>query len=113
MVDVLLCPVGPSVAPQLNTSKYWGYTAQWNLLDYPALVFPVSKVDIAKDVAEAGFEAMGAKDEANRKLYERPEVFKGAPVSLQLVGRRYEDEKVVEAMEFVKEAVGLPFVEFV
>jgi amidase len=42
MVDVILCPVGPGPAPPLNCARYWGYTAQWNVLDYPALVFPVS-----------------------------------------------------------------------
>jgi amidase len=39
--DVLLCPVGPGAAPPLNGARYWGYTSQWNLLDYPAVVFPV------------------------------------------------------------------------
>ena len=39
-IDVLLCPVGPGPAPRHDTAKYWGYTAQWNLLDYPAAVFP-------------------------------------------------------------------------
>jgi amidase len=51
MVDVILCPVGPGVAPEHNTAKYWGYTSQWNLLDYPAAVFPVSKVDCGLDSA--------------------------------------------------------------
>jgi amidase len=41
-VDVILCPVGPGAAPPLNCARYWSYTSQWNLLDYPALVFPVS-----------------------------------------------------------------------
>jgi amidase len=40
-VDVILCPTGPGAAPPLNCARYWGYTSQWNLLDYPALVFPV------------------------------------------------------------------------
>lgn len=51
-VDVILCPVGPGVAPQHNMANYWGYTSQWNLLDYPALVFPVGKVDATVDKAE-------------------------------------------------------------
>ncbi|RYP37052.1 hypothetical protein DL767_003115 [Monosporascus sp. MG133] len=42
MVDVMLCPGGPGVAPKLDTAKYWGYTSQWNLLDYPAIVFPIN-----------------------------------------------------------------------
>ena len=68
MVDVILCPVGPGVAPRHNTSKYWSYTSQWNLLDYPAVVFPVSKVDKEKDKADKLFDAMTDIDEENHKL---------------------------------------------
>ncbi|KAL9120013.1 MAG: hypothetical protein Q9187_003430 [Circinaria calcarea] len=93
LVDVILCPVGPGVAPLLNTAKYWGYTSQWNLLDYPALVFPVSKVDPKIDVADEEYKPMNPKDDFNHQLYV-PESFRGAPISLQLVGRRYEDEKI-------------------
>ena len=45
MMDAILCPVGPGVAPKHNTAKYWGYSSQWNLLDYPAACFPVTRVD--------------------------------------------------------------------
>lgn len=68
MVDVILCPVGPGVAPAHNTAKYWGYTSQWNLLDYPAVVFPVSKVDKMADVVDDSFTPMTDVDEENRKL---------------------------------------------
>ena len=95
MVDVILCPVGPGAAPPLDCARYWGYTAQWNLLDYPALVFPVTKVDPTKDVIDEEHVPMNEKDEYNLQLWNsQPEIYKGAPVSLQLVGRRYEDEKV-------------------
>ncbi|KAL9077583.1 MAG: hypothetical protein Q9157_003307 [Trypethelium eluteriae] len=92
-VDVILCPAGPGPAPPLNCSRYWGYTSQWNLLDYPALVFPVGQVDPGVDVQEKNFVALNDKDQYNHDLYE-PEKFRDAPISLQLVGRRYEDEKV-------------------
>ena len=95
MVDVILCPVGPGPAPPLDCARYWSYTAQWNLLDYPALVFPVTKVDLTKDVVDQDYRPMNGKDEYNHQLWESGfEKYKGAPVSLQLVGRRYEDEKV-------------------
>lgn len=114
MVDVILCPVGPGAAPPLDCARYWGYTAQWNILDYPALVFPVTKVDHNVDKVDEGYEPMNAKDEYNHQLWlSGPEKFKGAPISLQLVGRRYEDEKVVEALDFIKEQIGLPFAQFV
>jgi len=111
-VDVILCPVGPGAAPPLDHARYWGYTSQWNLLDYPALVFPVSKVDPEIDVVEEGYEPMNEQDGFNYKLYE-PEKYRDAPVSLQLVGRRYDDEKVIEALEFIQEKTDLPFAQYV
>jgi len=36
----------------------------------------------------------------------------GLPVSLQLVGRRFEDEKVIAVLQYLEEQIGLPFVEF-
>jgi len=111
---VILCPVGPGAAPPLDCAKYWGYTAQWNILDYPAIVFPVTKVDLEADRVDESYEPMNAKDEYNHKLWQSgPERYKGAPISLQLVGRRYEDEKVVEALELIKKSIGLPFAQFV
>ncbi|KAI9815959.1 MAG: hypothetical protein M1827_001951 [Pycnora praestabilis] len=108
VVDVILCPVGPGPAPILETSKWWGYTSQWNVLDYPAAIFPVSKVDVEKDVKGEGYEPMNERDKDNYDLYD-PETYRDAPVSLQLVGRRYDDEKVIEALDFIKSEIGLPF----
>jgi len=68
MVDIILCPVGPGVAPKHNTAKYWSYTSQWNLLDYPAVAFPVSKVDKEKDNVNEEFSAMTDVDEENHNL---------------------------------------------
>ena len=64
-VDVILAPVGPGVAPLIDHARYWGYTSQWNLLDYPALVFPVSKVDPKLDVAEEGYKPTNDQDAWN------------------------------------------------
>ncbi|MCJ1389035.1 hypothetical protein MMC18_001889 [Xylographa bjoerkii] len=111
MVDVILCPVGPGPAPLLNTSKYWGYTSQWNLLDYPALVFPVTKMNVRKDVQERDYTPMNEDDKYYYDLYDEPERFRDAPISLQLVGRNFEDEKVIEAFEFISEKIGLPFMD--
>ncbi|KAL8662870.1 MAG: hypothetical protein Q9168_008190 [Polycauliona sp. 1 TL-2023] len=108
MVDVILAPAGPGAAPPMNHAKYWNYTSQWNLLDYPALVFPVSKVDPEIDQVEEGCEPMNEQDAFNYSLYE-PEKYRDAPISLQLIGRRYEDEKVIEAFEYIKTQIGLPF----
>jgi amidase len=117
MVDVILCPATPSAAPKIDTARYWGYTAQWNLLDYPAVVFPVSKVEDADagSGSSSPYTPSNPKDEYNWGLWEKygSEGYKDAPVSLQLVGRRYEDEKVLKALEVIKEETGLPFVSYV
>ncbi|KAB8337251.1 hypothetical protein FH972_021553 [Carpinus fangiana] len=102
-VDVILCPVGPGAAPPLDCARYWGYTSQWNLLDYPALVFPVGKVDQQRDAKDGSYQPRNEQDLYNHELYD-PKVYENAPISLQLVGRRFEDEKVVgvcRAMEAV------------
>lgn len=90
MVDVILSPVGPGSAPKLDTSKWWGYTSQWNLLDYPALVFPVDKVDLEKDSTGETYTPRNEKDKYNWDLWEQhgAEGYKDAPISLQLIGRR-------------------------
>lgn len=90
MVDVILSPVGPGSAPKLDTSKWWGYTSQWNLLDYPALVFPVDVVDVEKDSTKEKYNPRNEQDKHNWDLWEQygAEGYKDAPVSLQLIGRR-------------------------
>jgi len=114
MVDVILSPVGPGAAPKIDTAKWWGYTSQWNLLDYPALVFPVDRVDVVKDGEKVEYESRNEKDAFNWGLWEGhgAEGWEGAPVCLQLVGRRYEDEKVIQALEILKKEAGFPFVEY-
>lgn len=68
MVDIILCPVGPGVAPEHGTAKYWCYTSQWNLLNYPAVVFPVSKVDASVDVPDKKYKPKKGVDKDNWDL---------------------------------------------
>lgn len=110
-IDALLCPVGPGVAPRHNTARYWNYTSQWNLLDYPGLVFPVATVDKELDFWCDDDEILGELDQDNRELWD-PQEFHGAPVGLQLVGRRFDDEKIVGITEHIIDKVGLPFETF-
>ncbi|KAK7515221.1 amidase family protein [Phyllosticta citriasiana] len=104
-VDVILCPATPGAAPPHECSRYWPYTAQWNLLDYPGVVFPVTFVDPAKDKRDEHYVPMNEKDKFNHELYS-PEKYVGAPVSLQVIGRRNHDEKVMAALEAIERAMG-------
>ncbi|KAL8863847.1 MAG: hypothetical protein Q9174_007530, partial [Haloplaca sp. 1 TL-2023] len=97
VMDVLICPAAPGVATRHNSAKYWGYTAQWNLLDYPAVVFPVTKVDKRVDVygsERKKLKPLSDLDAENHKLYDA-EMFDGMPVGVQMVARRFEDEKLL------------------
>lgn len=104
-VDVILCPPAFGAATPHQQSRYWGYGAIWNLLDYPAVVFPVTTVDPFKDQKDETYVPKNADDQFVYDLYD-PEVYKDAPVSLQIVGRRHLDEKVLAALAEIERALG-------
>ncbi|KAK8123297.1 hypothetical protein PG999_003215 [Apiospora kogelbergensis] len=104
-VDVILCPPSFGAAIPHGQSRYWGYTSHWNLLDYPAAVFPVTKVDPSLDAKDTAYVPRNSQDKFVHDMYS-PERFINAPVSLQVVGRRQEDEKVLAALAEIERAMG-------
>jgi Asp-tRNA(Asn)/Glu-tRNA(Gln) amidotransferase A subunit family amidase len=85
-------------------SRYWGYSSIWNLLDYPAAVFPVTKVDPHIDKVTK-YQPINEEDRFVHDLYD-PVAHAGAPISLQIVGRRHRDEKVLAALKAIEHAMG-------
>lgn len=122
-LDCLLCPVMGSVAPRPGKIKYWGYTSVFNLVDYPGVVFPsgfVANSELDKQFeassppSASGFEYeerrvgqwMSEFDQDNTEEYEQHRaVFDGAPVGLQLIGRRYQDEELIKYAELLQHIV--------
>lgn len=104
-VDVILCPPSFGAAAPHEQSRYWGYTSNWNLVDYPGVVFPVTTVDPVKDPKDASYIPKNKDDQFVYDLYS-PERYKDAPISLQIVGRRNYDEKVLAALVEVEKAMG-------
>ncbi|KZP01704.1 amidase signature enzyme [Calocera viscosa TUFC12733] len=81
-------------------------TIYYNVLHYPAGVVPVTRVlptDVWAEEAEDPGSVMLRTE--MRKVYD-PEAMKGLPVGVQLVGRPWEDERVVEAMGVLDAALG-------
>ncbi|KAJ5090880.1 hypothetical protein N7532_009564 [Penicillium argentinense] len=109
-MDVILCPAFPTPAPIHDTSRYWGYTSLFNLLDYSALVFPVTKVDPERDAKDPTYTPKNDFDAWAYENYD-PVAQEHAPVSLQLVAKRLEEEKLLQAFKEIKEKIGLPFVD--
>ncbi|KAG1745116.1 amidase signature domain-containing protein [Suillus paluster] len=86
-VDVVVCPP---------------FQAIWNLLDYPGAVFPTGLVaDPAVDMYQEPPIPMSAADEYNISIYDAA-IFKGAPVSLQTVSRRFNDGLVLAAQDVIE-----------
>ncbi|KAK3116611.1 hypothetical protein LTR53_002845 [Teratosphaeriaceae sp. CCFEE 6253] len=105
-VDVLLTPTMPHSAVPHRACKWVGYTKVWNFLDYTACVLPVGHVDRtidpAKDAHITGYAPRNALDESNWALYD-PEAMDRMPLSVQVVGRRLEEEKVLGVAEVVEQ----------
>ncbi|KAF7941631.1 uncharacterized protein EAE97_006468 [Botrytis byssoidea] len=96
-LDVILMPPAAHTAVPSDCWSKVAYTCLWNYLDYPAIVIPVDQVqdtDLADDLNNAKF---GPDDEQIYKLYTGPEVYKDAPVCVQLVGYRHKDEALLKA----------------
>ncbi|KAH6962456.1 amidase signature domain-containing protein [Ilyonectria sp. MPI-CAGE-AT-0026] len=103
-IDVLLSPLYVGAAARLGESKYWNYSLLWNVLDYPGVSFPVTTVEPDLDPADHHFQPKRDEDLSIHNLY-RPEWYTDAPVSLQLVARRFEDEKLLQALRFIEERI--------
>jgi amidase len=106
-VDVLLCPWGSGVAFRHNTARYWGYSAIWNLLDYPSMVFPTGEfVDPDVDVKDELYIPRDNEfDSYIQGTYEAKE-FDGAPICVQLVMRPFKDEELFAALRVIEDALG-------
>lgn len=101
-VDFLLAPVYPGVAAVLGESHYLGYTAVWNILDQPAAVFPTGmRVDPKLDKADETYKTRSEFEEKEWKKYQA-ERYENAPISLQLVGRKFRDEETLAAAKLVQ-----------
>lgn len=95
-VDVVLCPANGMCATPINEAKYWAYTSTWNILDYPAAVFPVTKC-IPEIDKKVDYSPRNPDDKYNYDRYD-PAFFKDAPVCLQLVGMPWNEELVLETV---------------
>ncbi|TGO16687.1 hypothetical protein BTUL_0025g00420 [Botrytis tulipae] len=109
VMDAIIMPTSPWTAPRLGVTQTEifcvNYTGVWNLLDYPACTFPVTFADKEVDGKRGGeWRGLNGKDELLQKDYEE-EFYHGTPVVLQCVGRRLEDEKVLEMVGVIGEAL--------
>jgi len=107
-VDAVICPNAPNLAVPHDATRWWGYSSHWNMLDLPGVVFPVGGrfepgVGADENVPKT------PRNELEKHYVEmwngNGEAFKGAPITLQMVGRRHNEEKVLAMLNVLEDAL--------
>ncbi|CUS07150.1 unnamed protein product [Tuber aestivum] len=105
-LDFIVCVPNPLPAIPHGGGKNafvnCSYTLIWSLMDYAAGVLPVTRVDKEKDALTPGFKINS--NTVARSAYKDYDADKmhGLPVGVQIVARRFEEEKVIWGLEKVK-----------
>ncbi|KAK6846198.1 amidase [Apiospora arundinis] len=99
--DVFVAPCAPFAAVRPGRYDYIGYSSFVNGLDLPSVVVPITTVDKSVDVIDASFQPASELDKKIQSDYD-PELYDGAPVSLQIIGRRYQEEKLMAIAEWLE-----------
>ncbi|KAH7886093.1 amidase signature domain-containing protein [Phlebopus sp. FC_14] len=105
-VDAILCPVAPTLAPPHDTTSWWGYTSHWNLLDLPAVVFPAGTYS-AKESLSLDLPFHSPRNNVEERIAKQWDVttYDNAPISLQLVGRRHNEELLLAILGVIEQTV--------
>jgi amidase len=117
-LDAIMLPGAPQTATRFDE---WGpitCTVLWNFLDYPATIIPTGRVR-ESDVADGEDSVLYGeqdlkhyklcewsradltKQSANTFLDDSPGTYKDAPLSVQIVGMKQEDEALAGVVDLV------------
>ncbi|KAE8339324.1 hypothetical protein BDV24DRAFT_165496 [Aspergillus arachidicola] len=100
-VDILLAPTTPHPAVPHRSLRWVGYTKIWNLLDYPAVTFPVDEVRVAVDGVLKTYQPRNELDAWNWDLYD-VKAMEGHPINVQVIGKKLNEEKVLGAATVIE-----------
>lgn len=99
-LDALIMPVQPWVGflPKtwVQSDQCVSYTGHWNFVDFAALTVPATTAQ-ATDIGDKSWQdhvPRNASDKFNWAQYD-PELVKGMPVGVQIVGGRFGEERCV------------------
>ncbi|KAI4126781.1 MAG: hypothetical protein LQ347_004836 [Umbilicaria vellea] len=94
-MDAIIAPITPTAAIRHNQFKYYGYASAINLLDFTSVVVPVTFADKNVD-----------KKREDYKPLNDPEAYHGAPVAVQIIGRRLSEERTMAIAEEIGRLLG-------
>ncbi|KAL5345357.1 Acetamidase [Pseudogymnoascus australis] len=104
-LDAIIAPVAPTAAIRHNHFKYYGYASAINILDFTSVVVPVTYADKAIDVKNEELKPLTDIDKLVQAEYD-PAAYHGAPVAVQIIGRRLTEERVMSIAEEVGRLLG-------
>ncbi|TGO24071.1 hypothetical protein BPAE_0113g00280 [Botrytis paeoniae] len=97
-IDAIVAPVAATAAIRHDRFVYYGYTNVINLLDFTSVVVPVLFADKGVDGRKEGYEGLDKVDGVVQGEYD-PEAYHGAPVAVQIIGRKLTEERIMEIAE--------------
>lgn len=106
-VDIVIAPAFVGPAPAHDTGFFWTYSALYNFVDYPGVVVPTSIRAEANEKYAADYKPLSEECKRVKELWEASN-FEGAPINLQIIGRRYHDNELFGALEILKDILSLP-----
>ena len=99
-IDAIITPVAPYAAARPEKYKHYGYSAWINGLDVTSVVVPVTIADKNVDVYPADYKPINDNDKDAYEDYDA-QIYDGAHVGIQLVGRRFQEEKMLAIGEYI------------
>lgn len=103
-VDAFICPLAPYAAARREKYNYYGYSTFVNSLDLTSVVVPVTTCDEKLDPKDDDYTPLNDTDRDAWLSYD-PAIYHGAYVSLQVVGRRLQEEKILSLAEHIGKLV--------
>lgn len=102
-LDALLSVTAGNTALPFDEWFDTSYTSIYNTVDWPAINLPLNMtVDKDIDKKYGNFSAFSKEDARLMALYDKdPESFHGLPLSVQLAGRKFQDEKLLAIAEMI------------
>ncbi|KAH8157231.1 hypothetical protein CIB48_g11013 [Xylaria polymorpha] len=97
-------PVAPHAGVIPGKYYHTAYTEVINLLNYSVIVIPVTKADKHIDTINNSYQPTSDLDRRNWEAYD-PEIYDGGPVGLQIVGRKFEEEKILSIAKIIVSAM--------
>ncbi|KAJ5590890.1 acetamidase [Penicillium hetheringtonii] len=104
-MDAIIAPITATAAIRHNQFRYYGYASVINLLDFTSVVVPVTFADKSVDVKRSDHRQLNDLDATVQAEYDA-EAYHGAPVAVQVIGRRLSEERTLAIAEEIGRLLG-------